>query len=373
MLQPGRKYEAGGGYRYGFNGKENDNEVKGEGNQQDYGMRVYDSRLGRFLSVDPIAEKYPMLTAYQFASNTPIQGVDMDGLELLSINSSMYRSTIRSNHPKGFVPPPIPFTSDLITEQTIVLVSENISSEFKDAHGVPFGILNININKFKPQSGCYDCPSVESSGGGILPASPPWPWGDDYGSENLEPSSSTEATLPIARTQYKGTGNDWHYWEYAPVEVVSPIGKVSDAANEAKKYVDLFTKDMPIWEAYIKMAEDGAALHLAIQKTNAVFEANVEPGNWFNGLQNKSDFANYILDGTLPSSLNFENGKIVGDNYDQNLLRRLNIQFYGILILKQMGNNALSSDALNTYKQDIESYERTHPGAKHNWREAYQK
>src|SRR5690606_17172303 len=52
MMMPGRKYSAGS-YRYGFNGKENDNDVKGEGNQQDYGMRVYDPRLGKFLSVDP--------------------------------------------------------------------------------------------------------------------------------------------------------------------------------------------------------------------------------------------------------------------------------------------------------------------------------
>lgn len=54
MLQPGRKYTFGSLYRYGFNGKENDNEVKGEGNLQDYGMRIYDPRLGRFLSVDPL-------------------------------------------------------------------------------------------------------------------------------------------------------------------------------------------------------------------------------------------------------------------------------------------------------------------------------
>jgi hypothetical protein len=44
---PGRTYTAAS-YKYGFNGKENDNEVKGEGNQQDYGMRIYDPRLGRF-------------------------------------------------------------------------------------------------------------------------------------------------------------------------------------------------------------------------------------------------------------------------------------------------------------------------------------
>ncbi len=82
MVMPGRSYTYGSGYRYGFNGKENDNEVKGEGNQQDYGMRIYDPRLGRFLSVDPLTAKYPELTPYQFASNTPIQGTDFDGMEV---------------------------------------------------------------------------------------------------------------------------------------------------------------------------------------------------------------------------------------------------------------------------------------------------
>jgi RHS repeat-associated protein len=80
MLQPGRRFNASG-YRYGFNGKENDNDVKGEGNQQDYGMRIYDPRIGKFLSEDPITKKYPELTPYQFASNRPIDGIDEDGLE----------------------------------------------------------------------------------------------------------------------------------------------------------------------------------------------------------------------------------------------------------------------------------------------------
>ena len=81
MLMPGRKYEAGSSYRYGFNGKENDNEVKDEGNQQDYGMRIYDPRLGRFLSVDPLTREYAFYTPYQFAGNKPIMAVDLDGLE----------------------------------------------------------------------------------------------------------------------------------------------------------------------------------------------------------------------------------------------------------------------------------------------------
>jgi RHS repeat-associated protein len=80
MEMPGRNFN-GGAYRFGFNGKENDNEVKGDGNEQDYGMRIYDPRLARFLSVDPLTSKYPELTPYQFASNTPIEAIDLDGGE----------------------------------------------------------------------------------------------------------------------------------------------------------------------------------------------------------------------------------------------------------------------------------------------------
>ena len=80
MLEPGRNYSvANTNYRYGFNGKENDNDI--ENSMQDYGMRIYDGRLGRFLSVDPLTPKYPFLTPYQFGSNRPIDGIDLDGLE----------------------------------------------------------------------------------------------------------------------------------------------------------------------------------------------------------------------------------------------------------------------------------------------------
>jgi len=55
--------------------------VKGEGNQQDYGMRVYDPRLGKFLSVDPLTKGYPWYTPYQFAGNKPVGFIDIDGAE----------------------------------------------------------------------------------------------------------------------------------------------------------------------------------------------------------------------------------------------------------------------------------------------------
>jgi len=93
MEMPGRKYQSSSSYRYGFNGKENDSEVKGTGNQQDYGMRVYSARIAKFLSVDPLYLSYPNLSTYQFASNRPIDGIDIDGAEY---GDAKYNVTIKN-------------------------------------------------------------------------------------------------------------------------------------------------------------------------------------------------------------------------------------------------------------------------------------
>jgi RHS repeat-associated protein len=67
-----------GTYPNTFNGKRDDSEL----NMQDYGMRMYSPQERIFPSRDPISFKYPYLSPYQFASNSPILGVDEDGLEL---------------------------------------------------------------------------------------------------------------------------------------------------------------------------------------------------------------------------------------------------------------------------------------------------
>jgi RHS repeat-associated protein len=77
-LEPGRTYSSAD-YRFGFNGKENDNEVKGTGNSVDFGARIYDSRLGRWMSVDPFEQKYPSLSPFQFCANNPIFAIDIEG------------------------------------------------------------------------------------------------------------------------------------------------------------------------------------------------------------------------------------------------------------------------------------------------------
>lgn len=80
MAMPSRTYSAASSYRYGFNGKERDKDMNSL-TAYDYGLRIYNPAIAKFLSVDPLTKKYPELTPYQFASNSPIQAVDIDGLE----------------------------------------------------------------------------------------------------------------------------------------------------------------------------------------------------------------------------------------------------------------------------------------------------
>lgn len=58
---------------------EKDDEVKGAGNSYDFGARMYDSRLGKWMSVDPLQKEYPHLSSYAYVANSPIQFIDPDG------------------------------------------------------------------------------------------------------------------------------------------------------------------------------------------------------------------------------------------------------------------------------------------------------
>ncbi len=69
-----------GGYlikRYRFCGKERDE----ESGLYYYGARYYAPWSCRFVSIDPLAGKYPFYTPYQYAGNQPVNSVDLDGLE----------------------------------------------------------------------------------------------------------------------------------------------------------------------------------------------------------------------------------------------------------------------------------------------------
>jgi RHS repeat-associated protein len=77
-------------YRYGFNGKEKDFETAND--DYDFGARIYDGRLGRWMSVDPLMKKYAEYSVFGFSINCPITLADINGkdfvLKTSFVNSS---------------------------------------------------------------------------------------------------------------------------------------------------------------------------------------------------------------------------------------------------------------------------------------------
>src|ERR1017187_5622361 len=65
------------GYPYRYCGKERDE----ESGMYYYGARYYMPWTCRFVSVDPLAAKFPFYTSYQYAGNRPINFIDLDGNE----------------------------------------------------------------------------------------------------------------------------------------------------------------------------------------------------------------------------------------------------------------------------------------------------
>ncbi len=79
---PVRNLEVESEYRYGFNGKEGENEIKGDGNFVDLGERGLETRLGRLnWQPDPLAKSFPWNSPYTYAENDVIRCIDLDGLE----------------------------------------------------------------------------------------------------------------------------------------------------------------------------------------------------------------------------------------------------------------------------------------------------
>ena len=77
-----------GGYRFGFQGSEKDDEFKGDGNSYTTEFRLMDPRLGRWLSMEPLMTKFPAYSPYIFCFNSTNNFVDADGKEGIVVSGS---------------------------------------------------------------------------------------------------------------------------------------------------------------------------------------------------------------------------------------------------------------------------------------------
>ncbi len=114
MQMEQRSYNAGSAdARYKYTGKERDAETT-----YDYfGARYYDPRVGRWMSVDPLADKYRTLSPFVYTADNPVKLVDSDGKEILIHGSASFQRTALVALQK--------LTNDkLVLRQGVILISK---------------------------------------------------------------------------------------------------------------------------------------------------------------------------------------------------------------------------------------------------------
>jgi RHS repeat-associated protein len=152
---PGRSFSSGS-YRYGFQGQEKDDEVKGDGNSINYKYRVHDPRIGKFLSIDPLTKNYPWNSPYTFSENRVIDAVELEGLESYVITNT-YGDNGEINS--------IGIYSYRDENGTVInqnLTNQNTGTNYSDFQGL---IVNINAPQGIPQyQGVNDISNVNLTG-----------------------------------------------------------------------------------------------------------------------------------------------------------------------------------------------------------------
>lgn len=117
MLMPERQL-TDTAYGYGFHGFEADHELKGAGNAYSTAFRLYDPRVGRWLSPDPVLKEHE--SPYAAFSNAPMNFMDSDGLDTIS----MHQFRLRALEAIGNIATAVPDFAELSVEDRSALIAE---------------------------------------------------------------------------------------------------------------------------------------------------------------------------------------------------------------------------------------------------------
>jgi RHS repeat-associated protein len=284
-------------YRFGFNGQEKVNEWSGVGNFLEFSERGYDSRVGRFIKVDPLEKDYPWNSTYAFAENSPIQGIDLEGAELLKVNTGWYRMKMSGGNN----------LMRATKQKDVLLKSQNIPKVFKYSNGVPrfspssVGVTAKGFVDFKNSSGRFIAPGHD------LPKNPAWTLTQPV-MEATDGTAGGYIGTDVGRNRAfadrqgaKGTG------------ILTVWDNAKTVAN-----------DVPIWNAYGDLGNNNRswekAVKLVMQNTGSFLD-QANP-------QRAVDLTNFIYDGTLPH----DKGFVDSDEMKQT---QYEIMTEGIAIMKE--------------------------------------
>ncbi len=237
----------------------------------DYGFkfREYDSRMGKFFSIDPLTQNYPFWSPYAFAGNSPIAAVDLEGNELLPVNSAIYRMRHLGSSPVVLISGNSA-TNVTSSSYAVDIVLMNVPDALKNNRGTIGFNLGPNVGtKGEDVAGPYMDPR---------PKIPDWLGGPAAPNDGEQTASSKGNMIP---------GND------DIQEQTSGMVNIPQLANDQTN-----RNNADVWNASSVEKNSRRQFYIA---SGVVKDAYENVSSVFKQGQARADIINLIADGTLPN------------------------------------------------------------------------
>jgi len=137
---------------YKYSGKELDEEIGI--NWYYFGARYYDPGIGRWLALDPKANKYPSLSPYVYCANNPFRYIDPNGREIRNTHYSAIRDFFRMSQSNEY------YQTQKILEQ--IKDTPSGHALYSKLHALP-QVINFGVGKVLQSDDSQDTPKSGSS------------------------------------------------------------------------------------------------------------------------------------------------------------------------------------------------------------------
>jgi hypothetical protein len=303
--------------------------------------------FARFLSSDLLTKQYPMLSPYQYAANRPIDGIDLDGLEFLPFQKSMYRmqyGTITSDQILGSGE-----TQTVTTSYTVVksvysnipaALQDSKAQDFKYVSGGPVTAWGRDWDTDKDGAIVYATGRYYNNGPQFYGAAE---GGKSTNGINSLKGNATPGTTVTAQN-INGVGG-----------AVGPNGFGGMYSNWSNQ---------SIWKGLTKESKYRQGFYNATNVIDNYMNNNAIGGNQLSGAEDRTMLVNFLTDGYLPTGVTdgftgAEYSNIRRDAYGKQLL----VAYHGLQIMQHLKSQGIDieiqkdtktaiQDLLTKYKAD---------------------